>query len=526
MLDKGFIQVSKSPYGANLHAVPRPDGQFRWCVDYRRLNAITVKDKTPLPLISESLVLLGRSCLFTRLDLRSAFNQIPMDLASREKTAFITRTGLYECLVMPFGLTNAPATFMRVINSALHGLLDVTCIVYLDDIIIFSPDPSTHVADVRRVLQRLVEHKLFVKAEKCEFSVTTTKFLGHTVSPDGVSMDPTQVSSLTSYPPPTLQKELSRFLGFANAYRRYIPRFASLSRPLNALLRKSTTHSTPFLDSATLAAFRQLCSAFASPILLRHFDPSLPTQLETDSSGFAIAAVLSQRHPDGFRPVAYWSRQMTNVKRRYGAHDGELLAVVESVRHWTTLLESCNSPFVIFSDHQALQYFQTSQRLLPRHVRWSQDLNCHAYEIKYRPARHNCKADALSRRPDYDSNLPPFIDPILRPVQTPLLALTSTRPRLHSPTPTAMSSTSPTSSPIIAIPSPPLSASPIIRQIYKAYASDPVATTTTRPKGFSPPNTFPICFNNSIYAPANSPLRSKILALAHDSPASGHLGQD
>ena len=195
MLDKGFIQVSKSPYGANLHAVARPDGQFRWCVDYRRLNAITVRDKTPLPLISESLVLLGRSRLFTRLDLCSAFNQIPMDLASREKTAFITRTGLYKCLIMPFGLTNAPATFMRVINSAFHGLLDVTCIVYLDNIIIFSPDPSTHVADVRRVLQRLVEHKLFVKAEKCEFLVTTTKFLGHTVSPDGVSMDPTQVSS-------------------------------------------------------------------------------------------------------------------------------------------------------------------------------------------------------------------------------------------------------------------------------------------------------------------------------------------
>ncbi len=333
-----------------------------------------------------------------------------MDDDSCEKTAFITRTGLYECCVMPFGLTNAPATFMRVINAALHGLLDVICIVYLDDIIIFSPDPSTHVADVRRVLGRLIEHNLFVKAEKCEFSVLSTKFLGHTVSPEGVSMDNAQVSAITSYPPPSCQKELSRFLGFANAYRRYIPNFASLTLPLNSLLRKSAANTSPFFDLYSLAAFRRLCSAFASPVVLRHFSPALSTQLETDSSGFAVAAVvLSQQHADGMRPVGYWSRQMSDVERRYGARDGELLAVVESVRHWSTLLESCHTPFTIYSDHQALQYFQTSQHLLPRHVRWSQDLNCHSYTIKYRPARENCKADALSRRPDFDCTFTPII---------------------------------------------------------------------------------------------------------------------
>ena len=286
MLAKKFIRISKSPYSANLHAVSKPDGTHRWCVDYRQLNAITIKDKLSLPLISESLNLLGQSRQFTRLDLRSAFNQILMDDDSCEKTAFITRTGLYECCVMPFGLTNAPATFMRVINAALHGLLDVICIVYLDDIIIFSPDPSTHVADVRRVLGRLIEHNLFVKAEKCEFSVLSTKFLGP-VSPEGVSMDNAQVSAITSYPPPSCQKELSRFLGFANAYRRYIPNFASLTLPLNSLLRKSAANTSPFFD-LYIAAFRRLCSAFASPVVLRHFSPPCQPNLKPTRLGLPL----------------------------------------------------------------------------------------------------------------------------------------------------------------------------------------------------------------------------------------------
>ena len=315
---------------------------------------------------------------------------------------------------------------MRVINSALHGLLDVVCIVYLDDIIIFSEDPATHAADVRCVLKRLIEHNLFVKAEKCEFNVSTTKFLGHTISPAGVSMDTGQVDAITSYPAPNSQKELSRFIGLANSYRRYIRDFASLARPLNALLRKTTIPPVPFLNDTALTAFNKLRRVFASPVVLRHFDPALPTRVETDSSGFAIAAVLSQLHSDGYRPVAFWSRQLNNAERRYGAHDGELLAVVDAVRHWSTLLESCTDPFTIYTDHQSLQYFQMSQRLLPRHVRWSQDLNCHTYSIQYRPARQNSKADALSRRPDYDAPLNPMVEPIIQPthVATPNISVT------------------------------------------------------------------------------------------------------
>ena len=507
MLRKGFIRRSKSPYGANLTSASKPDGSIRWCIDYRRLNAITTKDKTPLPLISESLVLLGRAQLFTRFDLRSAFNQVVMDPDSVDKTAFVTREGLFECLVMPFGLTNAVATFQRLVNTALHGLIDVVCVVYLDDIIVFSEDSSKHAGHVRRVLERLVEHGLFIKAEKCEFSVSTTKFLGHTISPEGISMDSEQVSAIMSFPPPTSQRELSRFIGLANAYRRYIKDFAQLARPLNALLRKSSTSTTPFLSDSALAAFRRLRSVFASPVVLRHFDASLPTVVETDSSGFAIAAILSQLHPDGYRPVAYWSRQTTDVERRYGAHDSELLAVVEATRHWTTLLESCNDSFTIYTDHQALQYFQTSQRLLPRHVRWSQDLNCHSYRIKYRPARENCKADALSRRSDFDVPLQPIVEPILRPVEVLAITSASSTPSADSPTSSNVSSTQ------------------LMSRIRTACLADS-ALAPPRPAHFSVPGQIPVLYHNVVYVPPDHSLRSTVLSLAHDSLAVGHPGRD
>jgi len=152
-------------------------------------QCITVKDKTPLPLISESLVLLGQARIFTKLDLRSAFNQVVMDPASIEKTAFVTRQGLFECTVMPFGLTNATATFQWLVNTALHGLLDVICVSYIDDINVFSENPKDHEGHVRQVLARLIEHGLYVKAEKCHFSTRETKFLGHTISADGIRMD-------------------------------------------------------------------------------------------------------------------------------------------------------------------------------------------------------------------------------------------------------------------------------------------------------------------------------------------------
>jgi hypothetical protein len=187
----GQIRISKSPYSANTTSkLNIVDGSRRWCIDYRGLNAQTVKDKTPLPLIETSFALLGQAEMFTNLDLRSAFHQVLLGEESREKTAFLTRTGLMECVFMPFGLTNAPATMQAIVNNALRGLADRICVNFVDDIQIFSIPGEDHVANVRAVSQALIEAKLFVKAERCRFHKRETMFLGHIISPECISMDP------------------------------------------------------------------------------------------------------------------------------------------------------------------------------------------------------------------------------------------------------------------------------------------------------------------------------------------------
>ena len=453
--------------------------------------------------------------MYSTFDLRSSFNQVLVNPPDAEKTAFLCRSGLFECVVMPFGLTNAPATMQAIINRALHGLADVICVVYVDDIFVFSCKGEDHTTNVRRVLERLIAHNLFVKAEKCSFNTRSVSFLGHIISPGGISMDPSRTCAIRDFPPPTSLKTLQQFLGFANSYRRYIPHFASLARPLTALTTKAATSSAFSFPPAASFAFDALKAAFASTLTLRHFDPSRRTVLETDSSGFAIAGILSQDHDDGLRPIAFWSRQTAAAERNYGIRDQELLAIVESVRQWTPYLESCQSPFTIYSDHQALQYFQSSQPLTPRHIRWSQDLNSLSYFIKYRPARFNCAADTLSRQPNWEAafrSSPIPSDPVLRPIA--VLATSSL------PSPTTPQSTLSTTSSI------PHNKTTSLGSFSARLASEVVSDATLPqplPSAFTTSNSV-LLYQSSVYVPPS--LRAEALYLAHDAPTAGHPGRD
>jgi hypothetical protein len=280
----------------------------------------------PFPEISLSLTLeiglVARVPLqryFTRLDLRSAFNLIRIKAGDEWKTAFRTRYGLFEFLVMPFGLTNAPATCQQFVNDTLREFLDVFCAVYIDDILIYSNSKKEHVEHVRKVLQKLQEAGLYVKAEKCEFCVSQTTFLGFVISKDGVSMDPARVKAIREWEPPTCVRDVQCFLGFANFYRRFIHRYSPKCRLLYDLLRKDT----PFAWTAAHSqVFDELKEAFCSAPILRHFDPALETIVETDASDFAAAGVLSQRFPEGdsfvLHPVAYYSRKLTPAECNYG----------------------------------------------------------------------------------------------------------------------------------------------------------------------------------------------------------------
>ncbi|XP_060096945.1 uncharacterized protein LOC132573472, partial [Heteronotia binoei] len=218
-LKRGFIRPSTSPLSAPVLFVKKKSGELRLCNDYRALNKITIRDRYPLPLIPELLDRLKGAQIYTKLDLRGAYNLVRIRPGDEWKTAFGTRYGQYEHLVMPFGLTNAPAVFQRFMNDVFRDLLDRFTIIYLDDILIYSRNPAQHAEHVRQVLQRLRAHGLYAKLEKCDFDLRSVEFLGHIVSPQGILMDPKKVEAVLTWQAPQNRKDLQRFLGFANYYR-------------------------------------------------------------------------------------------------------------------------------------------------------------------------------------------------------------------------------------------------------------------------------------------------------------------
>ena len=399
-LAKGFIVPSKSPAASPILFQKKKDGSLRLCVDYRKLNEITKKNRYPLPLIPEIIERLRGAKVFTKLDLRGAYNLIRMREGDEWKTAFRTRYGLYEYLVMPFGLTNAPATFQAFMNDIFRDILDVSVIVFLDDIMIFSENPEDHVAHVREVLRRLKEHKLYSKLSKCEFHRSTVEFLGFIITPEGVKMDESKVKSILEWERPTSVKDIQSFLGFANFYRRFIPNFSAVVSPITKLLRKGAKFEW---TEETDKAFEHLKSLFVSDQILIHPDQTKPFVVETDASNYALGCVLSQMHTDGrLHPCAFYSRSLNDHERNYDIHDKELLAIKVAFEQWRHLLEGATHEITVLTDHRNLEYFQTKAKILnQRHARWATFLSRFRFVLTYRPGTKNGKSDALSRRSDY-----------------------------------------------------------------------------------------------------------------------------
>ncbi|KAJ1596579.1 hypothetical protein NDA14_000915 [Ustilago hordei] len=307
--------------------VPKKDGGLRLCVDYRGLNEITVKNRAPLPLIEEQLFLLRKARIYTKLDLRAAYNLIQIAKGDEWKTAFGTQLGLYEYLVMPFGLANAPAHFQSFINDIFQDIIGIYVVVYLDDFLIFSDTEEAHVKHVTEVLTHLRSNRLFAKLSKCEFHTKTVEFLGYIIKPTGIEMDPEKVRTVKEWPMPESIHDIQRFLGFANFYRRFIAHFARIAKPLTSLVKPIERFKKFELPEEAQQAFHKLIQAFTSAGVLQHFDYHLPTRLETDASDFAIAGVLKQEHEGRWHPVAFYSRKMSSAEKNYEIHDKELLAV-------------------------------------------------------------------------------------------------------------------------------------------------------------------------------------------------------
>jgi len=400
LLAKGWIRPSSSPWGSPVLFVPKKDGTWRMCIDYRALNKLTVKNSWPLPRIDELLDKLVAARVFTSLDLAQGYHQFAVDPTDVPKTAFKTPMGLFEYTVLPFGLTNAPATFSRKMQELFMKYMvghSAFVLIYLDDILIYSADAQEHLKHVSLVLQVLREANLFVKLKKCSFNKTSVEYLGHVVGQGSVSADPKKVSAIVEYALPATVTELRSFLGLANYFRKFVQGYASIAAPLHGLTAGNLPKQAQLTWTKTARrAFDKLKDALCRAPVLQIFDPEKETEIVTDASGFALGAVLLQ---DGL-PVAYESRKMNKHELNYSVSDKELLAVKHALVTWRHYL--LHKQFTVITDHRPNVTLQTCKSLgdtSGRRARWAELMQQYHIDWQYKPGATNI-ADALSRAPN------------------------------------------------------------------------------------------------------------------------------
>ncbi|KAK2452132.1 hypothetical protein QL285_011125 [Trifolium repens] len=396
LLEKKFIRPSVSPWGAPVLLVKKKDGSMRLCIDYRRLNQVTIKNKYPLPRIDDLMDQLVGACVFSKIDLRSGYHQIRVKAEDIQKTAFRTRYGHYEYSVMPFGVTNAPGVFMEYMNRIFHSYLDKFVVVFIDDILVYSKTEEEHAEHLRIVLRTLQEKKLYAKLSKCEFWLKEVSFLGHVISSGGIAVDPSKVDAVMKWGTPESVFEIRSFLGLTGYYRRFIEGFSKLALPLTRLTRKDQ----PFVwDSLCEKSFQELKKRLTSAPILILPKPDEPFVVYCDASLMGLGGVLMQNG----QVVAYASRQLKVHEKNYPTHDLELAAVVFTLKIWRHYL--FGSRFEVFSDHKSLKYLFDQKELNMRQRRWLEFLKDYDFELSYHPGKANVVADALSRKSLHMSSL-------------------------------------------------------------------------------------------------------------------------
>ncbi|KAK2441465.1 hypothetical protein QL285_012763 [Trifolium repens] len=389
LLEKGFIRPSVSPWGAPVLLVKKKDGKSRLCVDYRKLNKVTIKNRYPLPRIDDLMDQLRGASVFSKIDLKSGYHQIRVRDEDIQKTAFRTRYGHYEFLVMPFGVTNAPAIFMAYMNRIFHSFLDKFVVVFIDDILVYSRNEEEHVEHLRLVLQVLRESKLYANPSKCEFWLEEVNFLGHVISRDGIAVDPAKIDTVLSWKQPQTVTDVRSFVGLAGYYRRFIEGFAKIVAPMTQLTRKDQPFAwTEKCDSSFQLLKERLTT---SPVLVLPQSDE-PYEVYCDASHQGLGCVLMQHK----RAVAYASRQLKVHEKDYPTHDLELAAVVFALKIWRHHLYGCT--FVVFSDHKSLKYLFDQKELNMRQRRWMETLKDFDFTLEYHPGKANVVADALSRK--------------------------------------------------------------------------------------------------------------------------------
>ena len=533
-LSKGFIEASQSPFASPVLFVRKPGGRgLRFCVDYRRLNAVTRRDRYPLPLIDECLAQLTGAKFITKLDIRNAFNRIRMKTPEDEElTTFLTSFGAFKSKVLPFGLTNGPATFQAYINNVLQDYLNRFVMAYIDDILIYSRTRDEHTRHVRQVLESLRRAGLQADISKCEFYTQKTKFLGLVISTTGIEMDSSKVSTILEWNTPRNVHDVQAFNGFCNFYRRFIKDYSKIVVPLMKLTRKDEPY---FWSTKCEEAFQTLKQRVTDAPVLAHFDRTKTCFVESDSSDHVTSGVLSQYGPDGFlHPVAYFSKKMVPAECNYEIYDKELLAIIRCFEEWRPELQGTGLPIQVLTDHKALEYFMSTKKLTRRQARWAEFLSEYNFQVTYRTGKSNTKADALTRRPgdapesDQDDRQRHMLQTILTPE------------RIH-----------PDASEDLGLYAVELadmeeaeaaedeadSRMPIAELIQRAQQEDDLVKDIIAKKNAGERRASAVSlshcsidkqgqlrFRDKIWVPENRSCRLKLIREAHDSPACGHEG--
>ena len=393
MLEQGVIRESNSPWNSPLLLVPKKDGTWRPVIDYRRLNLVTVKDRFPLPVISDLLHSLGKNKVFSTLDLLSGFWQIDLDEKSRPLTAFSTPNGHWEFISMPFGLHSSPITFSRLMTRIFRHMLNREVLVYLDDIVVMAPDVTTHLQRLEKVLLKLQEANLKLKLSKCRFLQTRIEYLGHVVDSEGVHPNPDKVKAIAEWPVPVNVDRLRSFLGLAGYYRSFVRSFSQIASPLTALLKKDAVFQW---GGKQQWAFDYLKRCLIEAPILTFPDFTKTFIVHTDACIDGLGAALMQQSSSGkLCPIAYASRSCTPAERNYSITELETLAVVWALKHFKEYIYSY--PIIVYTDHRAVLGVFRDKNLSGKFARWFLTIRDFDPLFQYVPGKTNVVADALSR---------------------------------------------------------------------------------------------------------------------------------
>ena len=401
MLRDGIIKPSQSPFSSPVLLVQKKDGSWRFCVDYRALNAITVKDRFPIPTVDELLDELHGATVFSKIDLTTGYHQIRVAAKDTHKTAFRTIDGHYEFLVKPFGLSNAPSTFQATMNDIFRARLRRHVLVFFDDILVYSRSTEEHYLHLRQVFETLSQHPFLAKASKCTFAVPSIAYLGDIISAHGVEADPDKLQAIQAWPTPHNLPTLRGFLGLTGYYRRFVQHYARLAAPLTDLLKRQVFQ----WSTKSEATFSALKSAMVSLVSLSLPNFSEPFDITTDASTVTVRAVLSQME----RPIAFFSKKLCPKMQLASAYVRELYVVTEAVKKWRQYL--LGRKFCIYTDQQSLKHLLTQVVQTPEQYKWATKLIGYDFEIRYKPGKENAVADALSRIPTVEILAVSFSDP-------------------------------------------------------------------------------------------------------------------